>query len=249
MHVSLLIGNNIIKLDAVDSTNTYAAALIKDHNVPEGTIIQAIHQTMGRGQMGTNWHSQPGESLTFSVILAPAFLRAEHQFYLNMAVSLGIHEYLRIKGIVATIKWPNDILVRGKKLAGILIENIIKGNYLQHCVIGIGLNVNSKSELMLPMATSLLVETGHYFDLDAELKLISESMDSYYTALRLQKFNSLKQDYMDRLMGVNSAVRIKMDKEEFDVKVVDIEISGRIVLNKLNNDVLKMGFKEFEWLY
>ena len=116
MHVSPIIGNNILKLDAVESTNTYASTLLKNQKVSEGLIIQAFHQTAGRGQMGTNWHSLPGESLTFSVILTPTFLKADKQFYLNMAISLGVFEYLTVKGVAGgLIKWPNDIIVQRKK--------------------------------------------------------------------------------------------------------------------------------------
>src|SRR5688572_19765009 len=139
MHVSPIIGNNILKLDAVDSTNTYATTLLKNQKPPEGLIIQAFHQTAGRGQMGTNWHSPAGESLTFSVILTPTFLKVDQQFYLNMAVSLGVYEYLTTKGVAGgLIKWPNDILVQRKKLAGILIENALQGNKIQHSIIGVG---------------------------------------------------------------------------------------------------------------
>ncbi len=250
MHVSPLIGNNIIKLDAVDSTNTYAHTLLKNQNVPEGTIIQAFHQTSGRGQMGTNWHSLPGESLTFSVILTPTFLRINQQFYLNMAVSLGVYEYLKIKGISGgLIKWPNDIIVNRKKLAGILIENSIKGDMLQHAIIGIGLNVNTDPKDLPPFATSLFTETGRFLNMDAEISELATMLDKYYTLLRLLKFDRLKNLYMEHLLGFNAPMVIRKNGEEMEVRVVNIDETGRIELEKTNSGRFTAGFKEFEWVY
>lgn len=250
MHVSPIIGNNILKLDAVDSTNTYASTLLKNQKVSEGLIIQAFHQTSGRGQMGTNWHSPPGESLTFSVILAPSFLKADKQFYLNMAISLSVFEYLSVKGVSGgVIKWPNDIIVQRKKLAGILIENSIKGTHIQHSVIGIGLNVNSKAADLPAFATSLSMETGRVYDLDAEIHEIALLMDKYYSFLRLEKYERLKEQYMKHLLGHHHPITIVKGNSKVDVKVIDIKESGRIVLEENNGNWWTAGFKEFEWTY
>lgn len=250
MHVSPIIGNNILKLDAVDSTNTYATTLLKNQKVSEGLIIQAFHQTAGRGQMGTNWHSQPGESLTFSVILAPKFLKADKQFYLNMAISLGVYEYLHVKGVAdGLIKWPNDIIVQRKKLAGILIENSLKGTNIQHSVIGIGLNVNSSEQSLPAFATSLAIETGRLYNIDAEIHEISIHMDKYYAFLRLEKYDRLKEEYMRHLLGYHHPITIVKNGNRVDVKVVDIKESGRIVLEEKNGNWWTAGFKEFEWIY
>ncbi len=250
MHVLPIIGNNIIKLDAVSSTNTYATTLLKNQKVHEGLIIQAIHQTEGRGQMGTNWHSLPGESLTFSVILAPSFLKADRQFYLNMAISLGVFEYLTVKGIQGgLIKWPNDIIVQRKKLAGILIENSIKGKNIQHSVIGIGLNVNTVADNLPAFATSLHAETGRFYDLDAEIHELTQLLDKYYMFLRLEKLLKLKEEYMKHLLGHHHSIILRKNEIDFEATVMDIQDSGKIVLQKKNGEKMIAGFKEFEWTY
>lgn len=250
MPVSTIIGNNILKLDAVDSTNTYASTLLKNQKPSEGLIIQAIHQTQGRGQMGTNWHSPAGESLTFSVILMPHFLPPDRQFYLNMAVSLGVFEYLSIKGIASRIiKWPNDIIASRKKLAGILIENSLLGNTIQHSIIGIGLNVNSNHESLLNLATSLSVETGRLYDLDAEIHEIAHYLDKYYGFLRMGKFEMLKQEYLKNLLGYHKPIIIKKGEVEIEVTIKDVKENGRIVLEEPNGNWWVAGFKEFEWAY
>jgi BirA family biotin operon repressor/biotin-[acetyl-CoA-carboxylase] ligase len=250
MHVSPIIGNNIVKLDAVSSTNTYATTLLKNQNVVEGLIIQAFHQSAGRGQMGTNWHSLPGESLTFSVILMPCFLKADKQFYLNMAVSLGVFEYLTSKGVSGgLIKWPNDIIVQRKKLAGILIENSIKGKYLQHAVIGIGLNVNTDAAQLPPFATSLFAETGRILNIDAEIIEMAQCLDKYYGLLRLEKFKLLKEAYMMQLLGHHHSIQVIKNGTTHEVKLLDVEESGKVLMEEKGKGRWVAGFKEFEWVY
>ncbi len=250
MPVSPIIGNYILKLDAVDSTNTYASTLLKNQKPSEGLIIQAIHQTAGRGQMGTNWHSPAGESLTFSVILMPHFLPPDQQFYLNMAVSLGVFDYLSTKGVQSrVIKWPNDIIVNRKKIAGILIENSIVGNNIQHSIVGIGLNVNASADSLFDFATSLSTETGRLYDLDAEIHELAHHLDKYYGFLRMGKFDFLKQEYLKDLLGFHKPITIKKGEAEVEVVIKDIKESGKVVLEEPNGNWWVAGFKEFEWTY
>jgi len=250
MQGSSIIGNNILKLNAVDSTNTYAMALLKKQKLPEGMIIQAFEQTAGRGQMGTNWHSLPGESLTFSVILTPEFLPVHKQFYLSMAVSLALYDYLRTKGLSSVvIKWPNDIIVDRRKIAGILIETSLKGETIQHAVVGIGLNINSNPDELSTVATSLLAETGRIHDLEAELHEVCQHLDTYYALLKTGKFEKLKQEYMSKLLGVGQPIQVVRGNTKTLVKVIDIKDSGKVVLEEINGNWWVAGFKEFEWTY
>lgn len=249
MHELTIIGNNIIKLDAVDSTNTYAATLLKNQKVTEGLIIQAIHQTAGRGQVGTNWHSLPGDSMTFSVILTPSFLSAQMQFYLNIAISLGVYEYMLSKNTKELlIKWPNDILVNRKKIAGILIENTLKEIQIQYSIIGIGLNVNTVIDNLLLTATSIFVETKRISRISDELKQLAQCLDKYYMLLRLQKFANLKENYLQHLLGFRTMQTIKLNGLEYNIRVIDVEHSGKIVLEKENGQQMTASFKEFQWV-
>ncbi|HPH88516.1 MAG TPA: biotin--[acetyl-CoA-carboxylase] ligase, partial [Chitinophagales bacterium] len=145
-------------LPSVDSTNTYAKSLIAKSSPIDGTVILADEQFAGRGQSGNVWQSEAGKNLTFSIIYQTSFLLATEQFYLNMAVSLGIWSMVNSKlsieknkeltihdsRFTTKIKWPNDIYVNNQKIAGILIENTISGMHLKHSVIGVGLNVNQE---------------------------------------------------------------------------------------------------------
>jgi len=115
--------------------------LLKQNNIAEGTVVSTFNQTKGRGNANNNWLSEADKNLSISIIYKPKFLLAKQQFYLNMAICLGIIDALKPTAQF-TIKWPNDIYYKNYKVAGLLIENTLIGENLKHSVIGIGLNVN-----------------------------------------------------------------------------------------------------------
>ena len=136
---------NIIKLNAIESTNLYLKKLAVEKELESYTVVSANYQSAGRGQMGANWHSEIGKNLTFSILIKFDTFEIERQFYLSMAVSLGLLAAIRFHIMSPLfVKWPNDILADKEKLAGILIENIVSGNAIKQTVIGIGLNVNQE---------------------------------------------------------------------------------------------------------
>ena len=123
LNTNSIAGHTFVKVDVVDSTNNFAAKLLKDKILDVGSVIMADFQTKGKGQRGKEWQSEPGENLLCSMIVQPTSIRASEQFYLTMAVSLAIYETLIDLGIEEVqIKWPNDLLISGKKTSGILLE-------------------------------------------------------------------------------------------------------------------------------
>lgn len=128
-------------LEEVDSTNSYVSIHASD--LEDMTMIVAERQTAGRGQRGNFWESEPGKNLTFTLLYRPEVkVKASDQFYISMATALAACDLLESLGIEAKIKWPNDIYVGDKKIAGILIEHSVMGRNLEHSRIGMGLNVN-----------------------------------------------------------------------------------------------------------
>lgn len=162
------IGRNIIRLESVDSTNNYTANRARLGELRHGAVIMAVEQTGGRGQMGTQWNSESGKNLTFSVLLERVNLSVERQFILTKIVSLSLVALLENYGIDAHIKWPNDIYVGDLKIAGVLIENSLQGNSIKRSVIGIGLNVN-QSDFGDLKATSFGLEMNRNFAIDEVL--------------------------------------------------------------------------------
>ena len=166
----MLILRKIFKYDAVNSTNDLLLKWAENKSISSGSVIWALKQLKGKGQHGSVWESNIDESLTFSVLIRHDQLTVLEQFIFNKAISVAILTSLQVLSPKFSIKWPNDIYVNGKKIAGILIENSIKGKYLDYSIVGIGVNVNQRRfpEHLLN-ASSILNETGIYIDLQTLL--------------------------------------------------------------------------------
>ena len=120
-------------MKAVGSTNSWATELSKKAEIKDGTVFITDHQTAGRGQMGNRWNAEPHENLTFSVVLNEP-VPLQEQFYLTVFVTLALYDFLATKVHHINIKWPNDILINQKKVAGILIENQVSGSRINVAV-------------------------------------------------------------------------------------------------------------------
>ncbi len=182
------------------STNDQAKRLAADHFLSDGAVVLADEQTQGRGQQHTTWYSKKGESLTFSLVYFPLELKATHQFWLNMAIANGLADGLRSRlpdpGNELAIKWPNDILVRGRKLGGILIENVLEGSYLQRVIAGIGLNLNQKAfRKALPDAIALHQVTGETYDPVAIAEELVMQVHQQYERLRQGQWAAIREQY------------------------------------------------------
>lgn len=167
-------------LDSAPSTNTL---MVRDAALyAHGDVLAVREQTAGRGQRGNSWEAEPGKNLSFSLMLRPQALRAADAYHLSMTVSVGIVKALRrILGLKVELKWPNDIYVGDKKLAGILIENSFSGSRVGHAVVGIGLNVNqTEFRSDAPNPVSMAQIAGHEFDLHAVLnEVVSDIVEEF----------------------------------------------------------------------
>lgn len=152
------IGQKIVHLESVDSTNNYAANVFKDGSIEHGTVILADIQTNGRGQRGNTWQSGAFENLTISIAIDPNLRKINNLISLNHITSIALFKIVSSYCKNVKIKWPNDIVVRENKIAGILIENQFSGNKMQS-IIGIGLNVN-QIDFDNDKSTSLFKESG-----------------------------------------------------------------------------------------
>jgi len=244
---TLFIGQKKIVLPTVDSTNNFAANLIKETNVVEGTVILSEKQTNGRGQSGNSWHSAYGDNVTCSYILCPKFLKVDHQFYISIITSLAISSTLKSYGISPKIKWPNDILIGSRKVAGILIENTISGQTLNHSIVGIGLNVNQTSFELGLSATSMANVTGQIQVKEQVLSRLSENLEKYYLQLRTGGEEALKEEYLSALIGYREQLKYRdvSSGETFVGTIVDIGNTGPVKLNT-GSGIRSYYFKEVE---
>ena len=156
----------IVKLNAIDSTNSYLKELSTTESLDDYTAVLAKNQTKGRGQLGAIWNSKESKNLTFSVFKDFSSYKFGVPFYISLVTALALLKTLESFGIPRlTVKWPNDILSADKKICGILIENVIKQNNINASIIGIGLNVNQLVFDNLPRASSLKLISGKHFDI------------------------------------------------------------------------------------
>lgn len=244
----LFVGRTLIEHEQLDSTNSYALKVLRDQNVPEGTVIYTPNQTSGRGQVNNVWYSNPAESLTFSLVLHPHFLLATDQFRLNKAVSLALYDYLseRVDGV--RIKWPNDLLIDGKKVGGILIENQLKGTLMVQSIIGIGINLNQRrfpSEL--PDATSLYRMTREQYNPRQELQKIFSYLEARYLQIRHSK-RDLRADYFKVLHRNAGWFPYEDERGPFRAVIVGVEPSGRLILRDQEGQQRPYAFKEVKFL-
>ena len=187
----------LIKLDATRSTNATLKELWQNNHTVDWTVVWAVDQTQGRGQQGSQWISEPGKNLTFSVLKEFEALEARYQFLLNMAVSLAVHETLLELDIAdVRVKWPNDIMSGSEKICGILIENIVKSNNIQAAIIGIGLNVNQVDYGDIRNAGSLKTVSGKEYNIDAIYSLLTKSLKRRLEMLNSTSLIQIRPDYL-----------------------------------------------------
>jgi len=222
-----------IRHDKLTSTNLHMAEMLKHQKVREGLVVMADYQEAGKGLGTHTWHSHAGENLLMSLLLFPAFLSASHQFHLSRMVSVAICDVLEAKGAAAWIKWPNDILCRGGKVAGILIEHGISGGKISHTIAGIGLNLNQREfpEFPLP-ASSLVLETGMEIHPRAVAELLVQRIFEGYQQLREGGEHALEEQYLNRLFRLGKSSVFEAGGEVFEGRIRGVSLYGEIMVER-----------------
>lgn len=247
---TLFVGKNLIFLPVTDSTNSYAIELLKNVNLPEGTVVQTAHQTHGKGQRGATWKAEPASNLTLSIVLKPGFLRINESFYLYIIAALACYDttaqLLADSQFEIAIKWPNDIYVKGFKTCGILIENKLNANFLSATVIGIGLNVNQFNFEGLN-ATSLNALTGKTYNLERAAELLFSNIEKFYLLLRNGQQVLLRQLYTTRMLGLGEVLVFNYRSEIKKMRIKGITNHGLLQLDDAGTDV-QADLGELRWL-
>jgi BirA family biotin operon repressor/biotin-[acetyl-CoA-carboxylase] ligase len=243
---TLFTGKNSIWLQKVSSTNQVASEQILCHHPPDGTAVLAKFQTTGKGQAGANWESDTGKNLLLSYIFYPGFIEPRDLFALNKAIALGVYDYLKLvlKEHVA-IKWPNDILYRDKKIAGILIENSVTFSEVNHSVVGIGINVNQqKFKSYAPEAESLRNVTGKKYDLEKCFAGLSNCLELRYLQLKETGHNSINKDYQNVLYRLGKYFFFRRKGIIFNARIIGVTDDGKLILQNENGQLETFRFKE-----
>lgn len=218
--------------DAVDSTNDVAKILFHSKSAPHGTIVRANFQTKGRGRQGNFWESAPHENLLFSLILLPKQYAPSLQFIINKIIAVVLADFLQsmVAGFPVKIKWPNDIYIENKKIAGILIEHAILGETLSRSVVGIGVNINQTTFESAPNPVSLKMITGHDYDIGALCENLSEKILTAFAETASDDAQEWAEPYHRRLYQLDERKKYLIDGRERHAVILGVSEDGRLVL-------------------
>ena len=235
----------VIQLEEVDSTNSYGKKHIDEFK--DKTAIITKKQTSGRGRLNRSWVDLGEENLFLSIILKPSETFNEIYRNLTQYLSVTLCKVIESYGIQTQIKWPNDVLIDGKKIAGILSETVMQGQKLKGIVLGVGVNLNSNQEKIdaIPnkIATSLNIETQKAIDLKEFLnKLLTEFFEHYDEFLQ-SGFLQIKDDYIKRNCFLGKELKVQVFNHMESGLAKAVNDLGELVLedNNKREIVLTIG--------
>ena len=238
-------GSHIIQIDRVSSTNNYAAKLLNQTKIPFGAVIMAQFQDDGRGQRGAVWQSKSGENLLFSAILDGSLMKECPPFYLSKCVAVSIKDTLSyfLKHKIH-LKWPNDVLVERRKIAGVLIESQWKGNNLFSSIIGVGLNVNQTHFEYGFDATSMKLLSANDYDLKDVFQVLCAKLNFNFNRLLSKEYSDLQQDYLSSLYKYNEKTHFKIGDKLEEVVLKDVNENGMVSLEMLGGKIKEYDFSQ-----
>jgi BirA family biotin operon repressor/biotin-[acetyl-CoA-carboxylase] ligase len=248
---TLFIGQNAIYVKSLASTNSYASELLRQISVSEGSLIYTFEQEKGRGQRGNSWESEPNKNVTLSLVLHPSFLQPSGQFLLTKITSLAVADLMaEILDSTANsnrihIKWPNDIYVGDKKIAGILIENYLRENAIQTSIIGLGINVNQAVFHTAPNAISVFSLTRKITDLQQCMERFCEYFEARYLQLKANKLQKLDEDYLRYLYRLNEwNTYTAAGNQAFEGNIKGVSAIGKLQVEVISGEVKEFDLKE-----
>ena len=240
---------NIIKLNAIPSTNDYLKQLSKEYPLLDFTVVVAENQTQGKGQMGEVWQSENGKSLLFSVLVKCENVDTSSLFLLNVLSALSVinaFESYKMNGL--SIKWPNDILSYNKKIGGILIENMFKSSGEIHAVVGIGLNFYQTDFEHLPQASSVYHAYGKMIDREEVMIKIVEYIQKNIPEL-IDKADFWWGKYHDKLYKKDIPNLFQKDGKTFTGIIRNVTRDGFLQLEDESGNTQTYGLKEIKMVY
>ncbi len=236
----------IVELKTCESTNNFAADLQRKQKLP--FVVRTDYQSQGRGQAQNIWISDKEKNLLFSIVFDSKSVPIEKNFFISKFIAISLLELIMQYTNEAVIKWPNDILVGTKKIAGILIENTILGNNFDKSIAGIGLNVNQLFEDTKLNATSLFELCGKEFDISSLLDEFIEIFDKKIEMLTEKKFDMINREYFAFLYKYREYHLFCQAEHQFLAKIIDIQDDGLMVLEKESGNLEKFSFGEIDFI-
>lgn len=247
---SISFGQPHVRLEIAGSTNTYARQLIEANRPEHGTVITSAFQYSGRGQGIHQWESETGKNLLCSYIFYP-HISVNQLFLLNKMIACAVHQCMeKLTGVSELkIKWPNDILIHNRKISGMLVETGIKGEEINYCIAGIGININQEifGEYH-PEAISVKILSGEQTELELVLGILNKSLTDWYE--KLKENQEEVNDYFSSklyLMGQEADYTIQGNRVSATITGADNE--GRLLLKTGDGKFLKLKHGEFQYVF
>jgi BirA family biotin operon repressor/biotin-[acetyl-CoA-carboxylase] ligase len=231
----------VYHFETLDSTNNLAKELAA-RGAPEGTVVVAEAQTGGRGRLGREWNSPPGVGLYVSLVLRPPLPPLElPQITLTTAVAV-VRAVRRVAGLAPGIKWPNDLLLHGKKLGGILTEMETESDRIRHVVVGLGLNVNNPGfpPELAATATSLTLATGGSFSRVNLLQAWLEEFEALYDRFLNQGFPEILAEWKVCTVTLGKAVTVRQGPREISGQALDVAHDGALLLRTASGEIIRV---------
>ena len=235
---------SIIPLEKVDSTNIYAKNNLE--TLEDKTVIHALRQTSGRGRLSRSWVDLGEGNLFLTFVLKPSNKFSEKYSNLTQYLSVVLCDLLEEYGLNPQIKWPNDVLINGKKIAGILSETVMQGDNFKGLVLGIGVNLNSNQtdldQIPDKIATSLNIELNKSVDMYEFRDKLLEKFYKNYEEFLEGGFAYIRNEYLSRALFINTNISVKGYNDTYTGVVKDINRNGELILEQNNKElVLTIG--------
>lgn len=238
-------GFDVLEYEKATSTNTLAEELplaqLKDK-----MVILTWRQTQGRGQAANKWESIPDKNISMTVVFKPQRLEAGKQFAVSMVIALGCMDFVRRYVDEVSVKWPNDVYVGERKIAGILIEHRIAGAFIQSSLCGIGVNINQKEFFSdAPNPVSLWQLTGKELPLKQVLEELLECIGRRYE--EVYDSGNLEKDFLQNMYRSSGAFTWEDETGRFEASIAGIDEYGQLVLKDTGGKEKIYAFKEVKY--
>ncbi len=233
-----ILGKKIVYYESIDSTMDIASQLAFQ-GASEGTVVCAETQAKGRGRLGRNWASPKGKSIYTSIVLRPKVLLNEVSG-LTLLLAVAVSKAIKLTaGVDARIKWPNDILVNEKKVAGILTELNGEMDRVNFIIAGIGINVNERKKILPEGASSLSEETKRKISRICLLQEVLKQIEDQYLIFQQKGFSSIFDQWRELSITLNKKVKIIESTGFIEGQAVDIDNQGALLIKKKNGTIVK----------
>ena len=245
---SSLFTKNQIKLNQIDSTNRFLLEFNKSSNISGPIVVTAEYQSEGRGRASKSWFSNRGENLLISLLL-------NHKLHINKKFDLSIVISLALKDFLSTylkddihIKWPNDLIIKNKKIAGFIIDNLVQNSNIHTSVIGIGVNINQlKFNYFSPLATSIALENNCNYNLDDMKNNLLSCIENRY--INFEKNSTLYNEYLNYLYLKDKFSFFEINLKRVEAKIINVSEIGELYVQFKNHKIESFLLDEIKFLF